>query len=299
MHDYDKSTKWLIQHHGDAILRLAGVPDIAAWTPLQAEPVLARRLPDGFIEVRHRGETEPDPYIVEVASYPDARVADQVVDDTALVRLDRRVLPEVVVLFLHPKGSVEAAGSVDLRSRRGCTNLQLSWRIVKLWEVAADGLLAAGDIGLIPWVPLTRFDGPPEPIFRECRARIDRDAQPEERESLLVVTHFLAGLKYNDRRLFEILGGRQVMIESQSPILQELEAEWTRRATRKANRQSIIRLLTARFGPGVQALRDKLEAIDDDEKLEELTVLAGTCHDLDAFQAQLPSWEKGAGTDST
>jgi len=70
---------------------------------------------------------------------------------------------------------------------------------------------------LTPWVPLTRFDGPPEPIFRECRARIDRDALPEERESLLVVTHFMAGLRYNDRRLFEILGGRQVMIESQSP----------------------------------------------------------------------------------
>jgi len=295
MHDYDKSTKWLIQHHGDAILRLAGVPDIAAWTPLQAEPVLARRLPDGFIEVRHRGETEPDPYIVEVASYPDARVADQVVDDTALVRLDRRVLPEVIVLFLHPKGNVEAASSADLRSRQGCTNLQLSWRIVKLWEVTADALLATGDIGLVPWVPLTLFDGRPEPIFRECRARIDRDAQPEERESLLVVTHFLAGLRYNDRRLFEILGGRQVMIESQSPILQELEAEWTRRA----NRKSIIRFLTARFGPRAQTLRDQIEAIDDDGKLEELTELAGTCPDLDAFQAQLPSWEKAAGTDST
>jgi len=78
------------------------------------------------------------------------------------------------------------------------------------------------------------------------------------------------------------------MIESQSPILQELEAEWTRRATQKANRRSIIRFLTARFGPGAQTLRDKLEAIDDDEKLEELTVLAGTCPDLDAFQAQFP-----------
>ncbi|MFI5454719.1 MAG: hypothetical protein ACHRXM_04650 [Isosphaerales bacterium] len=74
MHDYDKSTKWLIQHHGDAILRLAGVRDFAAWTPLQAEPVLARRLPDDFIEVRHVGETEPDHYVVEVASFPDARV---------------------------------------------------------------------------------------------------------------------------------------------------------------------------------------------------------------------------------
>jgi hypothetical protein len=30
MHEYDKTSKWLIQHHGDSILRLAGVRDITA-----------------------------------------------------------------------------------------------------------------------------------------------------------------------------------------------------------------------------------------------------------------------------
>jgi len=50
MHEYDKSSKWLIQHHGDSILRLGGVRDIVAWRPLQAELVQSRRLPDGFIE---------------------------------------------------------------------------------------------------------------------------------------------------------------------------------------------------------------------------------------------------------
>ncbi|HMF38330.1 MAG TPA: hypothetical protein VKF17_16930 [Isosphaeraceae bacterium] len=34
MHEYDKSSKWLIQHHGDSILRLAGVRDIVNWRPL-------------------------------------------------------------------------------------------------------------------------------------------------------------------------------------------------------------------------------------------------------------------------
>ncbi len=36
MHEYDKSSKWLIQHHGDSILRLAGVRNIVVWRPLQA-----------------------------------------------------------------------------------------------------------------------------------------------------------------------------------------------------------------------------------------------------------------------
>jgi len=47
MHEYDKSSKWLIQHHGDSILRLAGVRDIASWQPLPAELVQSRRLPAG------------------------------------------------------------------------------------------------------------------------------------------------------------------------------------------------------------------------------------------------------------
>lgn len=170
MHEYDKSGKYLVQHHGDSILRLAGVRDIASWKPLQAELVQHRRLPDGLLEVQHHGETEPDPYIVEIATHPEARVAEQVIDEISLFWLGSRVLPEVVVLFLHAQGNATAANSVNLRSRRGCTLWNAAWRIVKLWEVPAEDLLAAGDIGLVPWVPLARFDGPPETIVRECRA---------------------------------------------------------------------------------------------------------------------------------
>jgi hypothetical protein len=292
MHDYDKSSKWLIQHHGDSILRLAGVRDIASWISLQAEPVLARRLPDGLIDVRTHGEDEADPYVVEIASYPEARVANQAIDDIVLVHLDRPVLPEVIVLFLHPRGNVEAAGSAELRSRRGWTSLHVSWRIVKLWDVPAADLLAAGDIGLVPWVPLAQFDGPPETLFRECRARIDRDAPPHEHESLLVVTHFLAGLKYNDRRLFELLGGHQAMLESHSPILEEVIEERSRDRARDLAREStrkiIVRILSRRFGVEAEPTLKKLEVIEDDAKLEELAELAGACADLDAFRAELP-----------
>ena len=178
MHQYDKSSKWLIQHHGDSILRLAGVLDIVSWQPLPAGLVQSRRLPDGLIEVRRHGQAEPDLYVLEIATYPEARIADQVVNDTALVYLDRRVLPEVVVLFLHPKGNLEAADAVNLRSRQGWTDWRLSWRIAKLWEIPAAELLAASDVGVIPWVPLTQFDGPPEPIVLQCRARIDQAHRP-------------------------------------------------------------------------------------------------------------------------
>jgi hypothetical protein len=281
MHEYDKSSKWLIQHHGDSILRLAGVRDIVAWRPLQAELVQSRRLPDGFLEVQHRGEDGPDHYVLEIATHPEARVADQVFDDLALVQIERHILPEVVVLFLHEKGNIEAAGSVHLRSRRGCTELNVIWTAVKLWQVPAAHLLAAGDVGLIPWVPLSQFDGPPSRIVRQCRARIDRDAPANEHENLLAVTQFLSRLRYNDPKLFQILGGRKAMIES--PLVDELKAEWTRETLLRA----VIDILVARFGPKAEALETELKAIGHESRLKELVKHAATCRTLSSFRKQL------------
>ena len=170
MQEYDKSSKWLIQHHGDSILRLAGVRDLAEWRPLPVELVQPRRLPDGLIEARRRDEAESDLFVLELATYPEGRIAEQAVRDAALVYLDRGIVPEVLVLVLHPKGNLRAPGSADLRSGWGWTHWQMSWKLVELWTLPAEDLLASNDVGLIPWVVLSHFDGPPEPIFRQCRA---------------------------------------------------------------------------------------------------------------------------------
>ena len=231
MQEYDKSSKWLIQHHGDSILRLGGVRDIAQWRSLPAEVVQPRRLPDGLIEARRHGQSKLDLFVLELATYPEPRILQQALRDMALVYLDRDIVPEVLVVVLHPKGNQRAAGAVDLPSPLGWAHLQGSWRVVELWNVPAEGLLEAGDVGLIPWVPLAKFDGPPEAIFRRCRARIDAEAAAEEHDNLLAVTQVLAGLRYNDARLFDLLGGREAMIES--PVLQELKNEWTREGAKR------------------------------------------------------------------
>jgi hypothetical protein len=153
--------------------------------------------------------------------------------------------------------------------------------VVELWTIPPSDLLAANDIGLIPWVPLAKIDGPPEPIFRECRRRIDRDAPQRERENLLTVTQFLARLNYNDPKLFQILGGRKAMIES--PMVKELIAD----SERAGKRKSIIRFLIARFGPGARGMRNELNTITDDKMLDELTDLSATCPDLETIQKRL------------
>ncbi len=291
MHEYDKCGKYQIQHYGDSILRMARVRAISSWKPVQAELVQHRRLPDGLIEVLHLGEDQVDTYLLEIATYPEARVASQVLDDIALSWLGRQVLPEVVVLYLYPKGNVLPAETIKLKSRQGCTTWDASWRIVKLWEVPAGDLLATADIGVIPWVPLAQFDGPPEPIIRECRARIDKVGSHAEKENLLAVTQFLARLRYNDEALFEILGGRKAMIES--PLLQELKKEWTEEGKREGRREgeieSLMTFLIRRFGTQAEALETEIMAIADDARLKDLIEHAATCRSLAAFRKKLTS----------
>jgi hypothetical protein len=49
-HPYDRSGKWLIEHHGDSILRLAGIRRIVDWRPVPGEVVQPLQLPDGLLD---------------------------------------------------------------------------------------------------------------------------------------------------------------------------------------------------------------------------------------------------------
>ena len=40
MAQFDRSSKWLIQFHGDALLRLAGIEGIVSWQATHSELVL-------------------------------------------------------------------------------------------------------------------------------------------------------------------------------------------------------------------------------------------------------------------
>jgi hypothetical protein len=280
MQQYDKSSKWLIEHHGDSILRLGGVRDIRWWRALQAEVVQSRRLPDGLIEAKVRGHARPTWFLIEISTYPYRRLSKQTIDGALLAHLDRGELPEVLTVVLHPGGR-RRVGTADLASPLGWTRLRLEWKVVEMWTIPAAELLAADDDGLIPWVMLAKIEGPLEPVFRECRARIDRDVSGGDHENLLAVTQFLARLNYSDPGLFQILGGRKAMIES--PVIKELMEENTRKTLQRA----VLKILKARFGPEARPLRRALNAIEDSKQLDKLLDQAVTCADLHSFQKLL------------
>src|SRR5205807_1755194 len=83
-------SKWLIERRGNAILYLGGTRGIQSWRSLQADVVQPRRLPDGLLVALLYGQQEPDLYLVEIATYPEHRVAAQVLADMLLVSLGGR-----------------------------------------------------------------------------------------------------------------------------------------------------------------------------------------------------------------
>ncbi len=271
---YDKSSKWLIQHYGDSILRLAGVQNIAVWRPAQAEVVQPSQMPDGLLEVRLVGESRDDPFLLEVATHPERRVEDQLTRDVMLVFLDRGELPEAVTLVLRPKGKYQVPASRNLRSRHGLSSCRMNWRVVELWTVPAEELLQTGDIGLVPWIPLTDFADAPEKMIERCRDLIERDAPPGEKANLLAVTHVVAYLRYNSEDLLKILGGKKVMLEV--PFLNEIVMERTR--------ENITVFLEARFGDLPRDLVETIESVVDEKQLKNLVRSAATCPDLAAFR---------------
>ena len=274
---YDKSSKWLIQHHGDSMLRLAKIANIQTWRPAQAEVVQPRQLPDGLLEVRLQGQTRDNLFLMEVATYPERRVAEQLTRDLMLVYLDRGELPEAVTLVLRPKGKYRVPSGRNLRSRCGLSSCSLKWRVVELWTVPAEELLVAGDVGLIPWVPLTDFADPPETVIRRCRDVIEQQAPAGEKANLLAVTLVLANLRYNDLGVLSILGGQRAMIES--PLLQEFASERARKM--------IFAFLETRFGEVPGDLAEDIESVSDENQLTELARKAATCADLESFRSEV------------
>jgi hypothetical protein len=279
--DKDRSGKWLLTHHGDAILRLAGITDFNSWKPLQAETVAPRRLPDGLIEVRFPDEPEPTLVLVEIETYPDAAVDAQVLEDLMLIAVDRQVVPEVISLVLKQKGNLAVNGISERTSRRGRTRIGGSWPVVRLWELDAETLLAAGDAGLIPWVPLTRTSLEPDVLMTRCRDRIAGVSDKNDREGLSAVTQILAALAFPNRRFLDLFGGPHVMIES--PLLDELKALMRVYALHDAT----IAALEVRFGTVPADRVAPLREITDYARVRELHKLAVMCPDLDTFVAAL------------
>jgi hypothetical protein len=275
--DKDKGSKWLIAHQGGAVLRIGGVTDLDRWQAAPTDLVLPAKLPDGLIFAWRAGRDRPEPHVVEIATYPETRAAEQALRDLMLVYLVRNEVPNVLVLVLRPKGQLRVPDRAQRPSPDGVTELGGRWRVVELWNVPAEPVLATADAGMMPWVPLMQSAEPPEVVLRRCREVIDQHAATAEREPLLTVTQVFTSLRYKDPNLLSILGGKKAMIES--PLIREIVAE--------KMHEYLLRFLRTRFGAVPPNLEAEVRSILDETVLDAAAELAASSPDLERFGAEL------------
>jgi hypothetical protein len=278
---YDASSKWLIETQAGAILRLAGIGPVVSWRPLPGEVVQARQLPDGLVEATLAGRPDPVLFLIEVNTYPDNRVPGELLDDAALTYLSRRVVPEVIALTLCPKGTVRIAPDLRVSSALGTAALTGAWRVVELWTLPAAAFLPLTDPGLAPWLLLTQYDGPPEPLIQQCKDVIEANTTGGTRANLLAVTEILGGLRYDERTLQAILRRGGKMIES--PVLQR----WLRESKVEALQGVVLKTISTRFPPLPADVSAAVRLVEDEDRLQTLIDAAYTADSLAAFRTHL------------
>jgi hypothetical protein len=282
----------LIQHYGNAILRLAGITDFVTWQPVQSESVAPRRLPDGLLEVTFPDEQTPVLVLIEIETYPEADADRQVLDDIMIILLERKQLPEVISLVLKPKGNLEVRGEVIRRGRRGRTELRGKWPVVRLWELEANDLIETGNPGLVPWAVLAHSALKPEELVTRCRDTIQTTASAEHRESLLVVTQILASLAFPKQQFLNLFGGTPVLMDLMDTALADELRKVIREQLRAETRllilrENILEAIEARFGVVPPEITTQINAITDDTRLKGLLRFAITCADINAFSVEL------------
>jgi hypothetical protein len=290
----DRSVSWFMAHHGGSLLRLAPIRPFLGWQTAQTVLSFPKQIPDGLLDVTFPDKLTPDPFLIEIETYPEQDTLEQIRKDVAMVLLTRGVLPDVLLLVLRPKGNLAVSPEQIIHSARGLTELRLTIHVVNLWTVPAEVLLTAGDVGLIPWAVLAHYDGPPATLLQQCRERIEQQSRPEERDNLLAITRVMAEARYNDAELLSLLGGPIMTIDKvlmQTPAFQRFLAEKTRQVAeetaRETVRKDILRVLHKRFDAVPEDLVVSLRAIQEQSKLDDLHDLAVVCSDLEAFRQAL------------
>jgi hypothetical protein len=282
---YDPSSKWMLEERGASVLYVAGAPSVVSCKARKAEVVQPRKLPDGLLDARFAGSNETRLVLVEVATYPEERVVRQIQDDLRLVRQARGALVDAVVLCLCPRGSYRVPESLQETSPLGWSGESLRWKVVELWTLPAEHLLAASDVGVVLWATLAKYDGSPEVLLRRCRDRIDREGG-DQRANLLAVAQVFARLHFDRPEWLDILGGSKAMIES--PFIQGIVEE----SGRTGKVQLIVHILQDKFGPVGPAISAGLGEVKDNDKLMALGAWAARCNSLqdfdDRLRAELP-----------
>jgi predicted transposase YdaD len=204
---------------------------------------------------------------LDFQSGPDASVPCRTHAYNALLD-DRHLLPvDSVVVLLRPEANLSAINRLYERRLPGVAQpyLQFHYRIIRVWELSVESVLAAG-ISVLPLAPISAIRQNELPaVIKRMKKRLDAEPDQAMVGELWTATRVFLGLRYNAAFVDQLLRGVRAMKESTTyqAIKEEGRLEEVREDIRLLGEEKFE-------SPLPPEIRVILEGILDLEQLKEL-----------------------------
>ena len=269
---YDATTKDLLTARPRDLLTFLGLPDAARYEveAIDTDLSTVTAAADKILRVN-----APEPYLahVEAQSGPDTTVDERTLHYSVLAGWKHKLRVLSVILLLRQEAdSPRLSGLLELRLPDGTPYLVFTYRVVRVWQRPVEEILAGG-LGALPLAPLSDVAESELPnVIARMKERINAEATREDAGKLWASTFVLMGLRYPKETAIELLRGVQDMEESSTYqyILEKGEVKGRQEGQIEAERRTLLRLGSKRFGAPTEATRAAIEAITTLEILENL-----------------------------
>jgi len=225
-----------------------------------------------------------------------------------LADIDRTVDLASIVFYIGQGAGVQDTGDYAVKAPDGTDSLRWHYRVIHLWKMPAEELLALDRPGLLPLLGQTRITQAatllPAVIIR-LKAVEDRELQSRLVTSLVALIDdegmltMIEKLVENEELLLDTPYLRRIREqgreEGREKGREEGREEGLEQGTRRGRQQAILDIVALRLNPSIEtyrAVEKAITAIDNETVLEELLAAAVQAATLDDFKTKVDASAK-------
>ena len=291
---YDAAGKELMELKPEAFLQYVDVPADGPVSLIESDFSTVTAQVDSVFRV----EAE-SPYLVhiELQANRDDDLPRRLRRYNGMIDLRHKLPTLSAVILLRPEADhKDINGHYSMKMPFGFLVDSFNYYVIRAWECSAESLLT-GDLGFLPFAPLANVpvDEVPD-VLRRVDERLRRETTREEAGILMQISLVWAGLVLDKGTIHEILGGLKTMsmidessyvriwldkgkeegltegkLEGKAEGKLEGLTEGKIEGKIEGERAIILRLGRKRFGEPDAATLEKLESIQQIERLEEIS----------------------------
>lgn len=285
----DITSKRLIAINPDEWVRWAsGVADVRGCELLSGEFQFIRRYTDTLVIVRHSSVGE-FLALFEIQTYYTPTMPNRMRSYAALASEVYKLLVFPVLINIMPYGK-----PIPTRFESeflGLTARQ-DYRVINLWEIEAEEILAKDLWSLIPFLPTMK--GASEELIEKAKARVVLDTEMQLTkiaDELEFALALFTEAFFGKETTLRIFGGKMLEIIAQTSMYQEILGRGRQKGREEEIRKVLLKQLTKRFGEIDAQIEESVNelSVEQAENLAEAIFDLQTREDLNNWLAKLQS----------